>query len=254
MHRHLSIHIFLFFTLLIVNVRANNFSTVIQDSAIVAQELRYDHETIIHSPLDQSTIESYQNDDEFNYKEVLPEDNWWTRFKAWLNNVWRSFLRWIFGSAPAQGFWADIINIIPYLLGIGLLVLMIWLFNKMDGGQLLFEKSIPPQVALAGDEELLQREDIQELINNALANKNHRLAVRFYYLLALQKLSTKQLINWQVQKTNHDYIFELSNQNLRQQFRRVTNLYDYIWYGNFEVDEAAFAKAETAFKTLNSQL
>jgi len=78
--------------------------------------------------------------------------------------------------------------------------------------------------------------------------------VRYYYLLALQKLSGKEYIQWEAQKTNHDYIFEIEDQTLRYRFTHITSIYDYIWYGNFNVDNHAFAKAETAFKELNRSL
>ena len=104
------------------------------------------------------------------------------------------------------------------------------------------------------DVEIIKNQDIQSLIDQALQDKNYRLAVRYYYLLTLQKLSGQELIDWQVQKTDHDYIYEIENTQLRHSFSRVTDMYDYIWYGNFEVDEFAFAKAQSAFNTVNTQL
>lgn len=216
--------------------------------------LIYDDDAVTKKPLDQSQIEDYKNDDAFNYKEALPEDNWWTRFKQKLNELWNAFMRWLSGGEEAVGILAFIIRILPYLLILGLIALIVWIFLKIDSGNLLMEKIRAPETLLSDDEELIQRQDLQELIDKALASGNYRLAVRFYYLLVLQKMSGKDLIDWQVQKTNHEYIFEIEDQELRSSFRTVTDIYDYIWYGNFEVDKTAFAKAETSFKTINSKL
>ena len=92
------------------------------------------------------------------------------------------------------------------------------------------------------------------MIQAALNEQNYRLAVRFYYLLVLQKLAQKDLIDWQVQKTNADYVYEIKDNTLRGNFSRLTRIYDFIWYGNFEVNANDFAKAEKEFKTITASL
>jgi len=228
--------------------------TSIQDTTTIQKEIHYDQETTTHTSLDKNSIISYKRSGDFNYVEELPKDNWWTQFKRWVSDIYNSLIEWIFGTAPAQGFWALVFNVLPYIFILGLLILIGWVFSKIDSGRLLFEKQPTPQVGLADDDELIQRDDIEKLINEALAKGNYRLAVRFYYLLILQKLSGADLIKWQVQKTNHDYIFEIEDHQLRQHFRSITDIYDYIWYGNFEVDATAFAKAEHTFLALKKQL
>lgn len=214
----------------------------------------YDESSVTEIPITKSSIRDYQEDQAFNYKEALPEDTWWSRFKQKINDLYNAFIRWLTGGDEASGIWAVIVELLPYLLIIGLLVFFVWLFMKIDSGSLLMEKIKAPETLLSDDEELIQRQDIQQLIDQAVAAGNYRLAVRFYYLYVLQKMSTKDLIDWQVQKTNHDYIFEVENQELRSQFSKVTAIYDYIWYGNFEVDKTAFAKAESSFMIINNQL
>jgi len=210
----------------------------------------------IKTPLSitEDSIKEYKEDNEFNYKETLTEDTWWSRFKKKIDDLYRAFIRWLTGGDEAEGIWAILVELLPYLLIIGLLVFFVWLFMKIDSGSLLMEKIKAPETLLSDDEELIQREDLDQLIDQAIAASNYRLAVRFYYLRVLQKMSTQDLIDWQVQKTNHEYIFEIEDLNLRNQFRKVTDIYDYIWYGNFEVDETAFAKAKSSFTQLNNQL
>lgn len=216
--------------------------------------LIYDESELTQTPVDENSIRDFQNDPDFNYIEATPEDTWWTRFKQKINDLYRAFIRWLLGGAEATGVWRFVVEVLPYLLMVGLLAFLVWIFLKMDSGKLLMEKIKAPETLLSDDEELIQRQDLQQLIDKALASGNYRLAVRFYYLLVLQKMSGKDLIDWQVQKTNHEYIFEIEDPQLRKNFRKVTDIYDYIWYGNFEVDAAAFAKAESSFKTINKLL
>lgn len=227
----------------------------VQDSSVYSlEELQKDNAPLYPITLDKEQIKEYQNDSDFDYTEAIEEDNWWTNFKRWLNDVWSSFIRWIFGGDEVSGTASFFIEIIPYLIVAFLVGLLIWAFLKMDSGQLTFETKQTAQAFLSDDEELIKRDDIQTLIDKAIAEGNYRLAIRFYYLLALQKMSGKELIKWQVQKTNHEYIYEVTDPTLRKQFRHVTDLYDYIWYGNFEVDETSFQKAQSSFVTLTRQL
>lgn len=216
--------------------------------------LTYDESSITTTPLDEEQIEGYKNDSDFNYKEELPEDNWWTRFKRKLSDLYYRFFDWLLGGVPAEGIWAFVIGYLPYILLVFFIAFIIWVFLKIDTGSLMMEKIKAPETLLSDDEALLQRQDIQQLIDQALANGNYRLAIRFYYILLLQSLTNKELIDWKVQKTNHDYIYEITDLNMRKQFIKVTDIYDYIWYGNFDVDEKAFTKAESSFKTLNNQI
>ncbi|MDP2158837.1 MAG: DUF4129 domain-containing protein, partial [Flavobacterium sp.] len=60
----------------------------------------------------------------------------------------------------------------------------------------------------------------------------------------------KQVIEWDVEKTNSDYLYEIQNPAIKSQFEYVSYLYNYIWYGEFELDEVTFIKAKKAFDTL----
>jgi len=153
-----------------------------------------------------------------------------------------------------NGFWSVVLQILPYLLVIAVLALLGWLFLKVNPSDMLMEKQDPPQIALTEDEDIIQNQDIQHLIQQALLNNNYRLAIRYYYLLVLKKLSDKEFINWEPQKTNTDYSRELKDNALNSRFKIITRLYDYIWYGNFEVNELSFRKAEKEFQQLINQI
>jgi Domain of unknown function (DUF4129) len=81
----------------------------------------------------------------------------------------------------------------------------------------------------------------ESALDKAIRLKNYKLAVRILYLETLKKLSDKQLIDWKINKTNWDYVRELGNSNLKPGFRQITNSFDYVWYGNFNIDASTFA-------------
>lgn len=96
---------------------------------------------------------------------------------------------------------------------------------------------------------MIKEKDLPKLIEQAIDEGNYQLAVRYYYLLLLKNLSDKEFISWQQEKTNEDYIKELaSKQQLHGDFKKLTYLYDYVWYGEFSIDKEKFVQAESKFK------
>ncbi|WP_082422546.1 DUF4129 domain-containing protein [Aquimarina longa] len=223
------------------------------DSTIVStsQELVYDLDSPKEIPqFDTQKIQEFQSQQDFNYIVYEQPDNWWTQFKKWINQLLGKLKDWFFGADEITGFWVVVLRILPYLLIIGLLFLLGWLFMKVSPSELLMEKHTVPQVQFTEDEHIIKHQDIQELIDKALLNKNYRLAIRYSYLFALKKLSNAALIDWEAQKTNADYSNELADQTIKDKFQSITKLYDFIWYGNFEVDEEAYKKAEKDFTAI----
>ena len=187
------------------------------DDKQVQEEVLYDTTPIESTSLDENAIQEYKNDPDYNYIENEPEDNWLTRLKRKLSDIWNSFLQWLSGGKEATGILAFLLEILPYLLLIGLLSFLVWVFLKIDNAR-NYSQTNRNKVFIGDDEEIIKNQDIQALIDQALKDKNYRLAVRYYYLFTLQKLSTKELIDWQVQKTNHEYLYEIENRDLRSQF------------------------------------
>ena len=96
--------------------------------------------------------------------------------------------------------------------------------------------------------------DYEKQISQALASRDYRLAVRLWFLRTLKTFSDKELLHWKIDKTNSDYYYELSGTNYQQDFGEVSKVYDYIWYGEFPVDENSYSKAEDKFKNLNEKI
>lgn len=101
------------------------------------------------------------------------------------------------------------------------------------------------------DEHLSATTDYTKLIAQAFTSNNFRLAVRYHYLQTLQKLAAKGEIQFAVDKTNYQYVRELIDKPYKNQFARLTLIYEYAWYGGFATDEILFAAIQTNFKNFN---
>ncbi|NQX78059.1 DUF4129 domain-containing protein [Gilvibacter sp.] len=106
---------------------------------------------------------------------------------------------------------------------------------------------------LAQEEDLAQI-DLQALIDEALQQGDYRLAVRYMFLKALKELSGKRLIEWHFEKTNNDYLRELESDQLKDEFKTVSRLYDYVWYGEFPIDKQRFNQAAQRFEQLQKTI
>jgi hypothetical protein len=111
-------------------------------------------------------------------------------------------------------------------------------------------------VADAGDETI---EDIFELnydkeITAAIDAQNFRLATRLMYLQTLKELSDRELIQYKNERTNSDYLFQLTGTKYYKDFFRLTRDFEYTWYGDFPLSPDAFAIVQKDFSSFKQQL
>ncbi|MBV1922987.1 MAG: DUF4129 domain-containing protein, partial [Flavobacteriaceae bacterium] len=205
-----------------------------QDSiSMQNKEVIYDRDGDV-TPIEfnKDEIESYKKDSDFDYTEIEEEENWWTSFTKWLKDVWLRFWHWVFGDYEDNGIIAFFVNILPYIIILGIIIFIGWLFYKLNPGARLLKSKEAPEMFFTEEEEIIKSKDIQELINKALERKDFRLAVRYYYLLLLKNLTDVHLIEYEFDKTNSDYLKEITAKAINHNFEKATLLYDYIWYGN----------------------
>ncbi len=226
------------------------FGVISQDDSII----KYDKSTIDALEITQEDLQQYLDDEKFNYEVVKTENTWWDGVKNWFYNLFRRLFEWLFGVEEAVGYLASFLRIVPYILLALLLFLIIRFFIKANTRAMIYSKENPNLVTLSEEERIIKTEDIQQLIQEALAKKNYRLAVRYYYLSILKLLSERELIDWQLQKTNDDYISELSESSLKAAFSKATLLYDYVWYGEFHIGQERYNNAELIFESLKSKI
>ncbi|MEM7085790.1 MAG: DUF4129 domain-containing protein [Bacteroidota bacterium] len=202
----------------------------------------------------EESIDQFKNDDSFDYTEQKDQNGLWAQFKRWLSKVWHSFWNWLLGDYEGSGFWSFFVGVLPYLIIAALIAFIIWLFYKLNPGARLLKGKEAPGIFFTEEEEIVRTKDIKKLIAKALEQQDYRLAVRYYYLLILKKLSEAEIIEYMFDKTNNDYIAEIAPEKINRQFQKVTGLYDYIWYGNFEVTATDFSVAQETFDHLEHQI
>ncbi|WP_203258543.1 hypothetical protein [Hyunsoonleella ulvae] len=102
--------------------------------------------------------------------------------------------------------------------------------------------------------ENIEHADIHALIKKAEDSNDYRLAIRYYYLLTLKTLSLKNHIKFEDDKTNAEYLNEIRDKPFSKGFSYASYLYNYIWYGKFNLEKLQYSKAKDNFTSLLNQV
>ncbi|MFD0939957.1 hypothetical protein [Pedobacter boryungensis] len=208
--------------------------------------LKTDSSTIDLRKFDETAVKKYSKQKEFIYDDVAPQSlSLWDRFWRWF---WRLINKIFSGGITG--------SIIKYILIAVVIAIVVFVVIKLIGidYKFLIGKSKTVTVPFEESLENIHEIDFDEQIDFALQNKNYRLAVRLLYLKTLKKLSDKELINWQPEKTNQAYVLELENENYKQEFNVLTNQFEYIWYGEFFIDKLDFDSINQSFLQFNQKM
>lgn len=96
-------------------------------------------------------------------------------------------------------------------------------------------------------EENLPESDLQRYLRLALEAEDYKAAIRIYYLAIIQSLSQKKQIKWQREKTNYDYLLEVSGKPIFMPFSNLTLTYELVWYGDALVSKSVYLSVEPTF-------
>ncbi|HEU4470021.1 MAG TPA: hypothetical protein VFR58_02975, partial [Flavisolibacter sp.] len=96
--------------------------------------------------------------------------------------------------------------------------------------------------------------DYEKETGRAIQAGNFRLATRLLFLRTLKDLSNAGLIQYRQERTNSDYLLQLSGTSYYKDFFRLTRDFEYSWYGKFDVSDSAFKVIEQDFSQFKNAL
>ena len=91
-------------------------------------------------------------------------------------------------------------------------------------------------------------------LEKAIANKNYRLAVKLMYLEQLKMLDDKNMINWSLSKTNWDFLSEIKDPVIQQNYKSSSFIFDSAWYGELPLSDNNFTQVYNMFMDYKKQL
>lgn len=222
-------------------------------STLKAQKVQPDKEAVEKVEVPKDDIKSFKENPDFDYELKKQEENIFSRFISWakrkLYKLLSKIFNWLFGHELSSKYLKYFIKSLPY---IAVIIFIYLLFRFLLGIDLIRlgknNKMQLNQVDLSDDERIMQEEDLDQLIKQAVKDKDYRLAVRYHYLKVLKYLIENHYIDWHPEKTNRDYLNDMRTHNLSSSFRNLTFIYDYVWYGNFSPNPREFKEIQSDFK------
>ena len=195
-----------------------------------------------------AALDKFRNDSEFNYSREIPyEKTLWGMIGYYIAKFFSSLYEIEGSSNWMRWLWIGLLSVVAVF---GLIKML-----GVDMSGIFFSKP-PPAVDLSDTviDEHVDRNKLGAMLEKALEEKQYRLAVRLTYLIVLQRLSDAGQIHWQADKTNRSYLNEINDQKLRQPFANLTRLYEYVWYGDFDIHAERYRDIENDFDELNRLL
>lgn len=221
----------------------------------VAVKVKVDTSDDVHvRAFDQAALSKYAENPEFKYKGPVVGQSWLDRFFAWLRDKLAHLFTFTVGKDIS---WLGVVfNIIMLTLLIGGVLALIYFILKAGGIDLrdiFSRRSTATAVPYSEFFEDINAIDFDAEIENAVAKHNYRFAVRLLYLKSLKHLSDAGLIKWEIDKTNTQYIYELQNADQRTEFGSLTRQFEYVWYGEFMIDNQIYDSIANSFRNFNRQ-
>lgn len=181
---------------------------------------------------DSLVINDYLADSEFLYdRPQITTESLLERFRRWLRN----WLRELFGD-DENGDWTDKLF---YALAVVIIAFVIARLMGLQPQLFVRKRGQAPQEFIIGDENIHAIE-FEKAIAKAEAQGNFRYAIRLHYLQLLKVLADSGMIRWELQKTNTQYVAEMSQSPFSEDFAALTHSFAYTWYGHFEVTPTVY--------------
>ena len=195
-------------------------------------------EVVVRQP-GQKFIDSYRSQKEFIYAPAPLETNF-------IKQLWN----YIIAKIEDLISFSKAIPLIFKMLIWGLVIFFVFIIITQSQLYQLFysDKEIesPNYTLSKSDEEIV---DYDEVIDQFKASKQFRNALRVSYLKVINGLLSKGYIQFSKEKTNFDYLHDLTNDDLKSHFYNVTTIYNHVWYGDVEITEDQFLRFAPFFQS-----
>lgn len=142
-------------------------------------------------------------------------------------------------------------NIMVALFVVIVAAFLIALFMRMKGTKISLLESKDEIEAEEVVDEYTSKSELELALEKALSDKDYRLAVRVIFLLALQSLENRNYIVIEKSKTIPQYLYELDGKKERSELNDLAYLFNYAWYGGFEVDQESYTKANQFYQKIS---
>lgn len=183
-------------------------------------------------------IDSYKKDPAYFY-DGDPEG------MGLLQRILLKVIQWLISGLSGQSWLLYVLGgfaiIIVFLLVLRLLnIPFSGIFSFSGGSSVSVLEMVHPA-------EGMTRMEMEKLYKLYKSNGAYREAVRVLYLMYLKNLHQGRVIRLNINKTNKDYLHEIKDDTIFKDFKKLSRLYDYVWFGQFNIVDQEFFQIEKEF-------
>lgn len=192
---------------------------------------------------DSSRLAQWLDDPDYDYARGLMEagEGPFARLRRWLMEKLYDWFDLALNETQMNWVFVAVV-----LLCIVLLVWFVW--RKHPG---LFRRVGADGRPASEDEDTIYGIDFNDEIERAATREDYYAAVRYTYLYILKQLHEAGRIDWQPSKTPTDYVYELKVPAMQPAFRRLTNAFLRVRYGNHRPDRAFYEETKRLADSLS---
>ncbi|WP_250253646.1 DUF4129 domain-containing protein [Chryseobacterium sp. Marseille-Q3244] len=195
----------------------------------------------------KKNIPSRYKGNEFDYSVSKPRESFWQKLLKKIDRIFRS----IFGETvfeKSSQLTVALVRLFAIILVGFLLYFIIKYILGKDGSFIFGKKNKKLNLNVEELHENIHEINFPESIAKFEHAGDYRSAVRYQFLFILKKLSDKKLIAWNPEKTNKDYVSELKATQLKNEFFDLSYIFDYVWYGEFNIDEQSYQRFKNQYQ------
>ncbi len=231
---------FILYFILVINIGSDRASDSARVSLIDSSVLKFIRP--------DSVLEKKVFDDpKMKYdRDVQYEPGLLDRFMDWLSEL-------LFGNNNNENI-EFTRTLIIWAVIIFCVILVIWLLWRSDLSRLVRPESKLTTFNFNEITDDLSTINFDKMIDEALRNNDFRTAIRWNYLKCLFLLEKGGHLMFQPSKTNIDYLNDLRKSDFLSEFKAVSRIYDYVWYGKFTVDQSKYTELKREFSSFESHL
>lgn len=196
----------------------------------------------------KENIQSRYKGNEFDYSVSKPRESFLEKLQKKIIRLIES----IFGktSLSSSAKFTDVLIRLFAIVLVGFLLYCIikYLLGK-DGSFIFGRKNKKLDIAEKELHENIHEINFPESIAKFENNGEYRSAIRYQFLYILKKLSDRKIIVWNPEKTNKDYVAELKEPHLKNEFSKLSYIFDYVWYGEFGIDKEDYTRFKQQYQS-----
>lgn len=181
---------------------------------------------------------------DFDYTTIKPKESLWQKLQRRFIKIWESIFGKPESTVSGIEFFLKILAIL--IISTAIFFIIKYLMGK-DGHFFFSRKNKKVNIESAVLHENIHEINFPTSIATFENKKEFRSAIRYQFLFVLKKMSDQKLIQWNSEKTNTDYITEITDVNQKISYQKLSYIFENVWYGEQRIDDVHYEKLKADF-------